>query len=209
MVAREISRKDKLKRQEIDLELIKRFRSGDKSAFNELYDSYKWLIYNYIYHVTNNRAMAEDLTQETMVKVYTKIQKYRPTGKFFSWIYTIARNITFTELRKNKGKKALSLDKEIFGDDKGTLADLISDDHDGPYDELCREESAGKIKEMLDMMPEEFREVLILRFKQDLSYSEIAGMVGCSENNVATRVFRAKKMFIKILKKQEGIRNEM
>ena len=112
--------------QSNDLTLISKVSSGDRSAFNELYDKYKRRILNYLHRMVNNRTLAEDLTQETFIKVYLNIDKYKPTGSFSSWVYAIARNLAKNEFRYTSNKKNISLETAITSDGNITLKDVIA-----------------------------------------------------------------------------------
>jgi RNA polymerase sigma-70 factor (ECF subfamily) len=154
--------------------------------------------------MTNNRTMAEELTQETFVKVYTNIDKYMPTGSFSSWVYAIARNLAKNEFKKAKNIKNVSFDSKISENSEFTLSDVLTKDGKDASDFLNNTEIEGAIQEALLSMPPEFREVITLCVIQELSYDDAARIIGCTKSVVAVRLFRARKLFVKFLKGREN-----
>ena len=110
--------KDKFKLS--DEKLILRFQEGDINAYNELVKRYKDRLLNFVFRYFNNREQAEDVVQETLIKLYTHASYYKNIAKFSTWIFTIAKNNALTELRKNKRKQTDSL-----WTDDGKVTDII------------------------------------------------------------------------------------
>jgi RNA polymerase sigma-70 factor, ECF subfamily len=185
--------------QERDLELIEKFKSGDKSAFEELYERYKRKIMNYLSRMINDRAAAEDLTQETMVKVYMKIDMYKPVGTFSSWVYAIARNLGKNEFRRLGKAKIVSFDSKLGSESENTLADIIkSDDYDA-YETIQNDEINDEIQHVLSAMPIKYREVITLCLVQGLSNEEASQVLKCSKDSIAVKLSRARKLFASIV----------
>ncbi|MBF0215731.1 MAG: sigma-70 family RNA polymerase sigma factor [Candidatus Omnitrophica bacterium] len=191
-------------RQEKDLVLINSFKNGNAGAFDELYKAYKRTILNYLYRMTNNRTMAEELTQETFVKVYTNIDKYMPTGSFSSWVYAIARNLAKNEFKKAKNVRKVSFDSKLSDNSEFTLSDILTKDGTDASDYMNNAEIEESIQSVLLSMPPEFREVITLCVIQELSYEDAARVIGCTKSVVAVRLFRGRKLFVKCLKGRDN-----
>ena len=187
-----------------DRYLIQKAREGDRPAFEELYNRYKKPIFNYICRLLGDRAVAEELTQETFIRVYTNLAQYRPTGKVSSWIYMIAANLAKNELRSREYRKTVSLDSAIAEDEKLRLGDLLQDTSVGPADVAENKEVRAQIQKVIHKLPLHHKEVLVLCDVQGLSYEEAAEILGCSVGTVASRLNRARTAFVKIFKEDFG-----
>ncbi|MFC1570719.1 RNA polymerase sigma factor [Candidatus Omnitrophota bacterium] len=183
-----------------DILYIEKFKSGDERAFEHLYKKYKRPILNYLYGVLSNRARAEELAQETLVKVYLNIQSYRPTGKFSSWVYAIARNLAKNEFRRQSHRKSVSIETKITADGSLSLKDVLDDGSPDPGKILDNKDLREQINDTLSEMPADYREVLVLCLIQGLSYKEASKVLNCSCDAVAIRLHRARKSFIKLVK---------
>ncbi len=178
--------------------LIQKAKSGDRKAFEALYQKYKRPILNFAYRLIGNKETAEEITQETFVRVYLNLARFDPRGKVSSWIYTIAGNLAKNELRDKKYFHDISLDKVIFGDDKKIrLRDVVLEGKDKPDKVLEDKELQDQIQKVIDAIPARYREVLVLCDVQGLSYEEAARIVGCSVGTIASRLSRARVIFMK------------
>lgn len=192
--------------QPSDKYLVQKAREGDRSAFEELYTRYKKPIYNYIYRLIGNRAVAEELAQETFIKVYTNISSYRPTGKVSSWIYSIAGNLAKNELRSRGYRKAVSLEAKISDDEKLKLKDMLANGSFKPDEIAQNRELRERIQKVINMLDVKHKEVLVLCDVQGLSYEEAAEVMDCSVGTVASRLSRARAAFVKLFKENFGER---
>lgn len=179
--------------------LVERAKAGDRLAFDELYSKYKRPILNFVFRLIGNRDTAEEITQEVFIKVYMNIITFDPKkGKVSSWIYTIAANLAKNELRDRKYGRQISLDEAIFDEEaKVELKDLLKSDVKGPDELLQKEELRDKIQRTIESIPFKYRHVLILCDIQGLSYEEAARALNCSIGTVASRLSRARAIFIK------------
>ncbi len=176
--------KDKFKLS--DEKLILRFQEGDINAYNELVKRYKDRLLNFVFRYFNNREQAEDVVQETLIKLYTHASYYKNIAKFSTWIFTIAKNNALTELRKNKRKQTDSL-----WTDDGKVIDINSNDQ--TLDRRVQNEIAvNQLNKFLDEIPENFRMAVVLRDFQELSYDEISKILEIPIGTIKSRINRGR-----------------
>jgi RNA polymerase sigma-70 factor (ECF subfamily) len=176
--------KDKFKLS--DEKLILRFQEGDINAYNELVKRYKDRLLNFVFRYFNNREQAEDVVQDTLIKLYTHASYYKNIAKFSTWIFTIAKNNALTELRKNKRKKTDSL-----WTDDGKVIDINSNDQ--ALDRRVQNEIAvDQLNKFLDEIPENFRMAVVLRDFQELSYDEISKILEIPIGTIKSRINRGR-----------------
>ena len=169
-----------------DEKLILRFPDGDINAYNELVKRYKDRLFNFVLRYFNNREQAEDVVQETFIKLYTHANYYKNVAKFSTWIFTIAKNNALTELRKNKRKKTDSM-----WTDDGKVIDLNSNDE--AIDIKVENEMAiNQLNKFLDEIPENFRMAVVLRDFQELSYDEISRILEIPVGTIKSRINRGR-----------------
>ena len=169
-----------------DEKLIARFQDGDINAYNELVHRYKDRLLNFVFRYFNNREQAEDVVQDTMIKLYTHASYYKNIAKFSTWIYTIAKNNALTELRKNKRKPTVSL-----WTNEGKPIDIEMKDESleqTVYNKMAVEE----LNKYLDEIPENFRIAVVLRDFQELSYEEISKILEIPIGTIKSRINRGR-----------------
>ena len=182
--------------QYTDEELILRFQEGDEQAYIELVKRYKDKLINFVYRLVSDRDQAEDIIQDTMLKLYTHKHYYKNIAKFSTWIYTIAGNFAKTELRKKKTRKVTN-NSQLGPEDR---------DYDPPSGDASpqklveRDFINGKIHEAIDNLPEHFRVVTVLRDIEKLPYEEISSIVDVPLGTVKSRINRARLQLQKDLK---------
>ena len=169
-----------------DEKLIALFQSGDINAYNELVERYKERLFNFVLRYFNNKEQAEDVVQDTLIKLYTHASYYKNVAKFSTWIFTIAKNNALTELRKNKRKRTESLWTE-----DGNPLDINSKEQS--LDQKTHNEFAiNQLNKFLDEIPENFRMAVVLRDFQELSYDEISKILEIPIGTIKSRINRGR-----------------
>lgn len=171
-----------------DEELIERFQNEDAYAFDLIVKRYKTQLLNFIYRFLGNAEEAEDLVQETFLRVYRNKNAYQKIAKFSTWIYTIAGNLAKTELRKRKRRKFFSI-TDLGYEDKDYD---ISDEAFNPEKSVDGSIKEEIIHKEIQALSPKFREVILLRDVQELSYEEISQIVGIPLGTVKSRVNRGR-----------------
>ena len=178
--------------------LIKKFQEGDVGAYNQLVFRFKDRLLNFIYRFVNDLDLAEDLVQDTLLKLYTHKDSYREIAKFSTWLYTIAANLARTELRKKKRRKTFSV-TELSREDREFI--IVSSDVD-PSEDLSSQNFERNIQLALAELPDDFKTIIILRDIQELSYDEISKIVEVPLGTVKSRINRGRVKLQQLLKKK-------
>ncbi len=171
-----------------DETLMARFQSGDEFAYIELVNRYRDKLNNFIYYFLGDTETAEDIVQDTMIKLYEKKHYYKEIAKFSTWIYTIAKNLANSELRKKKRRKTFTiseLSKDKMNYDLVDMNAQVEKDIESEYD-------LKKIKSAIHNLPKSSRTVIILRDIEKLSYNEISLIVEVPIGTVKSRINRAR-----------------
>ena len=180
-----------------DENLIANFQKGDKDAFNQIVMRYKDKLTNFIYRYTYDIDGAEDLAQDTLLKVYINKDSYREIAKFSTWIYTIASNLAKTELRKIKRRKTYSV-SELSNDDQEFI--IHKPDSASFEDVEDTNLSENILQKSISQLDEEFKNIIILRDIQELSYEEISKILQIPLGTVKSRINRGRFKLKEILK---------
>ena len=190
--------------QRSDEELLLGSLKGRTGDFRLLLERYEAELFNFLYRLTGDRQISEDLFQETFLQVYTKMDIFRPDGRFRPWVYTIAANLARDERRRRRRRRAFSLDGEIKPGEGGRFSDLVESGVPAPEEVLGREESASLTRELLDGLPESLREVVTLYFFNDMKYADISEVLGLPMGTVKSRLYRAIRQMASTLKRKRG-----
>ena len=170
---------------------IERVLKGDANAFEHLVHAYEKTVYNLALRTLGNREDAEDVTQEAFLKAYRSLGSYRGDSKFSVWLYRIVSNLCLDLLRSRQRKPVQSLTVE---DDDGEIGELeISDEHFSPEKLLDRKLTRESVQRGLSALPDDARQILLLRELQGMSYEEIGQALDLEPGTVKSRIFRARK----------------
>lgn len=185
-----------------DNELVIKAKSGDIQAFNQLHDRYKTKIFNFLLHVVGNRAQAEELTQETFLRVFERLDEYTEEGKFSSWLFTIAVNFGRKRLRRRKLEPFSASQKPSSDEDDKSIEifERISDETARPDVLAQQKELQKRIRECINKLPQKHKDVLVLCDIQGHSYAEAAEILKLNPNSIGIYLQRARAKFQKIIK---------
>jgi RNA polymerase sigma-70 factor (ECF subfamily) len=167
-----------------DLELINAYTSGNTQAFNELIIRYKDKIYTFIYLRIRDSNMADDLYQDLFIKIIDAITtgRYNEDGKFLNWALRIAHNLCIDHFRTIKRSPVLNNKEDVDPFESASISEY------GIDQKMIKNEIHNKVRHLLNMLPEEQRDVIILRHYADLSFKEIAQIKNCSINTALGRM---------------------
>lgn len=180
-------------RSDPDAALMLRVQRGDRSAFTELVRKYQQPIFNFILRTVRDETEAEDLTQNTFVQVWKSAARYRVSARFSTWLFTIARNLCLNEIRRRTRHPAESLDGFSHGEEDTATPQIEDRSTQHPPGELLQGELQAKIAEALADLPENQRTAILLCQREELSYEEIAAVLGCSLSATKSLIFRGRE----------------
>lgn len=170
--------------------LLAQFIGGDRRAFETLVRRHQARLYQFVYRQMQHQAVAEEIVQETFVRVVSNLREFKREARFSTWLFTIARNLCFDELRKRKHRRHPSLDQEhpnSEGEGR-SLGERTAD----PNRDIEREATQGELRDKMSwaigQLPDEQREVFLLREVSGLAFKEIADATGVPENTVKSRM---------------------
>jgi RNA polymerase sigma-70 factor (ECF subfamily) len=179
-----------------DEQLIADFQQGRNEAFTKLVGRYKDQLINYLYRYLGDYDEADDVAQETFLRLYYKKDKYKPVAKFSTWLYTIATNLAKTHLRRRKRFSILSFRHGADDDKRNDIPD-----NRYPADaEAERSLKEAMIQKALDAISPKYREVVVLSDIQELSYEEICTITGLNIGTVKSRLSRGRLQLKALLK---------
>jgi len=182
-----------------DNELVARFLGGNGPSFPELVGRYQSRLLNFIYRTIGDRDRAEDLVQETFIRVYRHLHRFDQTKKFSTWIYTIASNLAKNELR-NRSRNPLVLFQTIKKNWEADHRPLQWEDPAHRPDDLFRKRHLQEMVERaVEQLPEHHRAVFVLREMEGKTYEEISEITGVNLGTVKSRLNRARNNFAQII----------
>ncbi len=181
-----------------DEDLMIQFQAGTVEAYDILVDRYENALTNYVYRFVGDTKECEDLLQETFLRVYRNRHSYRRIAKFSTWLYTIAGNLARSEYRKRKRRQLYSL--QSFSRDKEEYEIEIPDESFLPDKHTESRIQDNHIQLALMQISDEFREVVVLRDIQQLSYDEIARITGLPMGTVKSRINRGRTKLQELLR---------
>src|SRR5205085_6070275 len=186
--------------QDADTALMLRVKQGDREAFAQLVDKYKQPVMNVVYRMLRDATEAEDLAQNVFVQVYKSADRYRATAKFSTWLFTIVRNLCLNEIRRRSRHPASSMDTAHPEQEDQPLHQFEDTKTFSPPDSLLQGELAEKIEQALGDLPENQRTAIMLCRQDELSYEDIAKVLGCSLSATKSLIHRGRETLKQKLK---------
>ena len=181
-------------------QLVARARANDATAFDELVERYKQRIYSTVYHMTSNHEDANDVAQETFIKAFKNLHRFKGDSAFYTWLYRIAINCTINFLKKRRRTSGhLSLD-DVDANLQNDPDFIERTRGEPPTRDVAANELMQRLNEALQQLSENHRLVVTLYDVQGLSHSEIASMMNCSEGTVRSRLYYARLQLQELLK---------
>jgi len=182
-----------------DSALVEAVLSGDRDMYARLVNRYKRQMYNLAFRMTANSEVARDLAQETFVRAYANLHRYKLEKSFFNWLYTICINLTRNHLEKRH---------EILGengDESATWEDANpSAEHRSPETQIIEQQNINGLEAALSALPEDLREAVVLRYIQELPFDTVANSMGVSLSAAKMRVYRGLEKMREVMTAQES-----
>jgi RNA polymerase sigma factor (sigma-70 family) len=180
-----------------DKQLVDNFLAGDETAYEQLLKKYLKPVYNFLYYFISDREVLDDITQETFIKAWKNIDKFDKSRNFKVWIFSIAKNTAFDYLKKKK-----TIPFSTFTDDEGNnRLENIGDNSILPEEFLIRADSVKILEENLKKIPDIYRIILVMHYKEDFSLQEIAKILDKPYNTIKSQhqrgLLKLKERFLK------------
>lgn len=185
-----------------DEELILQYLKGDESSLNFLIERYLKQIYGFIFKYVKDQQIAEDIAQDVFLKVWKNLKKFDENRKFKPWLYTIAKNTTLDYIKK---KKPINFSSYENKDGKNILLETIKSDQTLPIEFAENQLLKSKLSETIKKLPEKYRSIFSLHYKNDFNLKEIANVLKQPLNTIKTRYRRGLVMLKKIIQGNKKI----
>ena len=179
-----------------DYLLVERCKQGDRMAFNELMLKYHRQVFNIVFRVVADYNQADEIAQDVFIRAYRGISGFKYKAKVLTWLYTIAINLSRNWIKKNCRLKSrqTSLDAPVIGDNNYCVKREVSDTKLAPDVAVLNKEKQILIEKAINELADDFREVVILRDIQMVSYEEIAKILAINIGTVKSRLYRARQI---------------
>ncbi len=184
---------------EEDSKLARKVQKGDRQAFEALLSKYERPIYSFIFNFFQDRALCEDLTQETFLRAYRFIGSFRPKEKLSTWLFAIAKNLCIDEFRRHQ--KGSTVDIDTVDPDVLVCADGPGKN---PMAVSIVAQEADILRRVLTKLPEKYRTCIILYYFNEMSYEDISRTMDISLSNTKILLFRGKKMMMELYRRETG-----
>jgi RNA polymerase sigma-70 factor (ECF subfamily) len=188
-----------------DQDWMLRLRAGDDDAFGMLVAKYRDPVVHLLYRMVHESAVAEELAQEVFLRVYRARHSYRPQARFSTWLFRVATNVGLNALRDGRMRRTRETSMENASDKPG-LAAVLADPAANAEQAVLEAERREQIRRAVEALPEKQRLAVLLHKYQEMSYGEIAGVLGCSESALKSLLFRAYETLRVRLKPMLGAR---
>src|SRR4026209_414064 len=184
-----------------ELELVKQCQRGDSTAFDELVVRFRTRVFGMIYNMVHNEQDAWDLAQDSFVKAWKSIDRFRGKSSFYTWIYRIVMNVTIDWLRKKQIKGgAGEFDDAIQLKEVEPASRTVPKSEALPHEMMERSEVRARINNAIAQLSPEHRAVILMKQIEEMQYHEIAEALGCSIGTVMSRLFYARKKLQNLLR---------
>jgi RNA polymerase sigma-70 factor (ECF subfamily) len=187
--AEAVSRSQPLREPSEEAALVRRARQGDRKAFAALMELYRERVVRLALHRVGSMEDAQDLCQETFLRLHRSLETYDPDRAFSPWLYRIAHNVILDHLRR-KRSRPVTTEPELAQ----LFEEMIDPAAENPQRTCLNQEMYGEVRAAIQSLPDNYRSVVVFRFLEDLSYSEIAEALDLTEANVMMRISRARRM---------------
>ena len=185
----------------VEAGLIRRCLAGDEKAYRELVEMYQGQVFSVVLRMVRRREDAEDLTQETFVRMFRALERYDPQRPFAAWLFTIASRLAIDHIRRRKVTPISLTQREAGSDEEYEIE--VEDPGLRPDEVTSRSEEERRTEELIRSLPPHYRIVVMLRHQQDLSYEEIAESLHLPLGTVKARIHRAREILKTRLEKLE------
>ena len=201
------SRKGRRANRSDEENLLVKYRDGNDQAFDKIIKDYGNQLYNFILRLVGNHESAEDIFQETFVRVLRNIDRYKPSAKLLTWLIQIAKNLCYDHFKKESLRAHQSLSIEI-GSEEYTLDSIIEDSNQPPpQDLMILAEDRKLVREAIEKLSTKKKEVILLRIYESLPYRDISEITGDPEGTLKYRVYEAVREIAAYIEKKHTPRN--
>ncbi|MCB0317916.1 MAG: sigma-70 family RNA polymerase sigma factor [Bdellovibrionales bacterium] len=180
-------------------ELVRLATAGDKDAFRQLVERYQNRAFTIAFSITKSHEEAEDIVQESFVKAYLSLKKFKGESSFYTWLYRIVYNMSIDATRRKARRGGESLEFDESRDAGEISGQAVVGSVENPQEAYLRNETGNRIQNAINQLSEEHRTVIVLREFDGMSYDEISDVLGISRGTVMSRIHYARKYLQKVL----------
>jgi RNA polymerase sigma-70 factor (ECF subfamily) len=185
----------------VEAGLVARCLAGDEKAYRELVELYQGQVYSVVLRMVRRREDAEDLTQETFVRMFRALDRYDPQRPFAAWLFTIASRLAIDHIRRRKVQPVSLTQREAGSDEEYEIE--VPDSGPTPDEVTSRSEEERRTEELIRSLPPHYRIVVMLRHQRDMAYEEIAEALHLPLGTVKARIHRAREILKGKLERME------
>lgn len=178
---------------DLDAQLMLRVKAGDEDSFRVLLEKHRNPVIHFVYRMVQDRAVAEELSQEVFLRVYRSRESYEPTARFTTWLFRIATHLALNWLRDRKHERAhqrLDAPRDP-AHESGPIAREVSDRKPSVEQRMVYQTRLQEVRDAIALLPEKQRAAVLMHKYEDMEYSQIANVLECSESAVKSLLFRA------------------
>jgi RNA polymerase sigma-70 factor (ECF subfamily) len=173
---------------DLDAELMLRVKEGDGASFDVLLDKHRSSVVHFLFRMVQNHAVAEELAQEVFLRVYRNRATYEPTAKFTTWLFRIATHLALNSIRDGRHDR---LQERLDDDSHDMPVRQVKDARPSVEQSMVYQTKLDEIRQAISALPEKQRAAVLMHKYEEMEYSQIANVLGCSESAVKSLLFRA------------------